>query len=54
MTGHLARSFQYYVSGEQPVPLQKFVEDRGESLAETGDMTDVPKYGTSRTSTCTI
>lgn len=50
MTGHLARSFQYYVSGgTTSASARNLLKIEANRWRKPGDMTDVPKYGTSRT-----
>lgn len=50
MTGHLARSFQYYASGGTAgASAKNLLKIEANRWRKPGDQTDIPKYGTSRT-----
>nr|WP_305145471.1 SusC/RagA family TonB-linked outer membrane protein [Butyricimonas paravirosa] len=50
MTGHLARSFQYYASGGTAgATARNLLKIEANRWKKPGDITDIPKYGTSRT-----
>ena len=50
MTGHLARSFQYYASGGTAgASAKNLLKIEANRWRKPGDATDIPKYGTSRT-----
>ena len=49
MTGHLARSFQYYSGGTAYAAAKNVLKIEANRWRKLGDQTDIPKYGTSRT-----
>ncbi len=49
MTGHLARSFQYYSGGTANASAKNVLKIEANRWRKPGDETNIPKYGTSRT-----
>ena len=49
MTGHLARSFQYYSGGTAYASAKNVLKIEANRWRKPGDITEIPKYGSSRT-----